>query len=155
MLLDKLRGGRQLLDHESMACLLVLLFLDDQRVNTMKLHRVVRNLCLHGPSRQWIIKALLSILEKVCGKPESTAMPTTPSEKKYVGQGAIAKTPSAQGATSNSQQVALVPHQPSWLTMSIDGAFGSKTSVFTINRANSKKSATKFNEANTTVSLST
>jgi len=152
MMLDKLRGGRQLLDHESMACLLVLLFLDDQRVNTMKLHRVVRNLCFHGPSRQWIIKALLSILEKVCGKPEATVGPTTPSEKKHVGQGAIAKTPSTS-TTPQTPSGPLVPHQPSWLTMSIDGAFGSKTSVFTINRVNSKKSTNKFNEANTTISI--
>lgn len=67
--MDKLsRGGRQLLDHESLACLLVLLFIDDTRINTVKLHRVIRNLCIHGPSRGWIIKALLSILEKVSGK---------------------------------------------------------------------------------------
>lgn len=69
--IDKLsRGGRQLLDHESLACLLVLLFIDDTRMNTVKLHRVIRNLCIHGPSRSWIIKALLSILEKVSGKQE-------------------------------------------------------------------------------------
>ena len=61
--MDKLsRGGRQLLDHESLACLLVLLFIDDTRINTVKLHRVIRNICIHGPSRGWIIKALLSIL---------------------------------------------------------------------------------------------
>jgi hypothetical protein len=66
--MDKLsRGGRQLLDHESLTCLLVLLFIDDTRMNTVKLHRVIRNLCIHGPSRAWIIKALLSILEKVSG----------------------------------------------------------------------------------------
>ncbi len=66
--IDKLsRGGRQLLDHESLTCLLVLLFIDDTRLNIAKLHRVIRNLCIHGPSRAWIIKALLSILEKVSG----------------------------------------------------------------------------------------
>ena len=66
------RGGRQLLDHESLACLLVLLFIDDPRMNTVKLHRVVRNLCIHGPSRGWIIRALLSILEKVSGHKNET-----------------------------------------------------------------------------------
>lgn len=64
------RNGRQLLDHESLACLLVLLFIDDARMNMTKLHRVVRNLCIHGPSRAWVIRALLSILEKVSGKQE-------------------------------------------------------------------------------------
>ena len=66
------RGGRQLLDHESLACLLVLLFIDDSRMNTVKLHRVIRNLCIHGPSRSWNIKALLSILEKVSGKQDGS-----------------------------------------------------------------------------------
>ena len=71
------RGGRQLLDHESLACLLVLLFIDDPRMNTVKLHRVVRNLCIHGPSRGWIIRALLSILEKVSGNRSETATGTS------------------------------------------------------------------------------
>jgi hypothetical protein len=62
------RGGRQLLEQESLACLLVLLFVEDARMNTVKLHRVIRNLCIHGPSRGWIIRALLSILEKVSGR---------------------------------------------------------------------------------------
>ena len=41
-------------------------------MNTVKLHRVVRNLCIHGPSRGWIIRALLSILEKVSGHKNET-----------------------------------------------------------------------------------
>lgn len=54
--LERVRTGRQLLDHESIACLLVLLFIDDPRMNMTKLQRVVRNLCIHSPSRAWIIK---------------------------------------------------------------------------------------------------
>lgn len=56
--------GRQLLDHESMACLLVLLFVDEPKINTLRLHRVIRNLCYHGSTREWIVKALLSIMER-------------------------------------------------------------------------------------------
>ena len=59
----KLRG-RQLLDHESMACLLVLLFIDEPKINTMRLHRVIRNLCYHGSTREWVVKALLNIMER-------------------------------------------------------------------------------------------
>ena len=70
--LDKTRSGRQLLDHESLACLLVLLFIEDARLNMTKLHRVVRNLCIHGATRAWVIKALLCILDKVSGKSSST-----------------------------------------------------------------------------------
>ena len=56
MPLERVRTGRQLLDHESIACLLVLLFIDDPRMNMTKLHRLVRNLCIHSPTRAWIIK---------------------------------------------------------------------------------------------------
>lgn len=56
--------GRQLLDHESMACLLVLLFVDEPKINTLRLHRVIRNLCYHGNTREWVVRALLSIMER-------------------------------------------------------------------------------------------
>lgn len=59
--LERVRTGRQLLDHESIACLLVLLFIDDPRMNMTKLHRVVRNLCIHSPTRAWIIKGIFII----------------------------------------------------------------------------------------------
>lgn len=156
-LLDKLtRGGRQLLDHESLACLLVLLFIDDTRLSTIKLHRVVRNLCIHGPSRAWIIKALLSILEKVCGKPEQLAIEdksSSSSTRKATTQVASSgKTTANLNNSISNDGKAMVSYQPSWLTMSIDGAFGSKTNVFTIYRANTKKAQAKINEANTSVS---
>lgn len=56
--------GRHLLDHEALSCLLVLLFIDEPKLNTTRLHRVLRNLCYHGPTRDWVIKSLLSILER-------------------------------------------------------------------------------------------
>lgn len=56
--------GRQLLDHESLSCLLVLLFVDDPKLNTGRLHRVIRNLCYHVQTRDWVVKALLSIIDK-------------------------------------------------------------------------------------------
>ncbi len=75
-------------------------------------------MCIHGPSREWIIKALLSILEKVSGAPVNSVNST--------------KSPSSHLAST----------QPAWLTMSMDGAFGSKTHVFTINRPLHKKTST-------------
>nr|KAG5697092.1 hypothetical protein BaRGS_002008 [Batillaria attramentaria] len=56
--------GRHLLDHEALTCLLVLLFMDEPKLNTSRLHRVLRNLCYHGPTRTWILRALLSILQR-------------------------------------------------------------------------------------------
>lgn len=46
----------------------------------------------------------------------------------------------ALSTATTSSSNSLVPSQPSWLTMSIDGAFGSKTNVFTINKPFQKKS---------------
>lgn len=51
----KLRGCF-LLDHEALACLLVLLFVDEPQLNTVRLHRVLRNLCHHRPTRNWLVK---------------------------------------------------------------------------------------------------
>ncbi|XP_066283508.1 E3 ubiquitin-protein ligase HUWE1-like [Branchiostoma lanceolatum] len=56
--------GRQLLDHEALACLLVLLFVDEPKLNTSRLHRVLRNLCYHSGTRMWVVHALLSILDR-------------------------------------------------------------------------------------------
>lgn len=47
-----------------MSCLLVLLFVDEPKINTLRLHRVIRNLCYHGSTREWVVRALLSIMER-------------------------------------------------------------------------------------------
>ncbi|XP_017050710.2 LOW QUALITY PROTEIN: E3 ubiquitin-protein ligase HUWE1 [Drosophila ficusphila] len=53
-----------LLDPDSLATLLLFLFVEDQKMNSMRLHRVIRNLCHHEPTRDWIISALISIVQK-------------------------------------------------------------------------------------------
>lgn len=53
-----------LLDPDSLATLLLFLFVEDQKVNSVRLHRVIRNLCHHEPTRDWIIRALISIIQK-------------------------------------------------------------------------------------------
>lgn len=63
LLNSKLRC-KQLLDNEALSCLLILLFVDEPKLNITRLHRVLRNLCNHIPTRQWIIQSLLSIMEK-------------------------------------------------------------------------------------------
>lgn len=56
--------GRQLLDHEALTCLLILLFVDEPKLNIGRLHRVLKNLCHHIPTRIWVINSLLAIMEK-------------------------------------------------------------------------------------------
>lgn len=112
--------GRQLLDHEALACLLVLLFVDEPRLNTGRLHRVLRNLCYHPPTRHWVVKSLLSILEKTKeNRPLEAPLQQQPGGRaggKKWGKGV----PQAQ--------------QPSWLSISLDAALGCRTSVFQIMR---------------------
>jgi hypothetical protein len=55
--------GRQLLDFDGLACLLILLFVDDVKLNVNRLHRVLRNLCYHQPTRDWIVSSLLAMLQ--------------------------------------------------------------------------------------------
>ena len=56
--------GRQLLDNEALSCLLILLFVEEPKLNTIRLHRVLRNLCYHIPTRQWVTQSLLAIMDK-------------------------------------------------------------------------------------------
>ncbi|XP_054925199.1 E3 ubiquitin-protein ligase HUWE1 isoform X3 [Dermacentor andersoni] len=130
--------GRQLLDHEALACLLVLLFVDEPRLNTGRLHRVLRNLCYHPPTRHWVVKSLLSILEKTKeNKPLEAAGASLDST---AIAGANAASPGSQQQTargkklSKGQSAGLQQQQPSWLSISLDAALGCRTSVFQIVR---------------------
>ena len=58
------RPGQQLLDKDSLTCLLILFFVDDQHLNLGRLHKILRSLCCHVATRDWILRSLLSILEK-------------------------------------------------------------------------------------------
>lgn len=100
------RQGRRLLDHESLASLLILMFLDEQKFNSNRLQRVIRNLCYHVPTRDWIINALLSIIER---SNESTENPTSPD-------------------------VLHVASRPLWLNIRLDAALGARNNVFIIKR---------------------
>ncbi len=128
--LERARNGRQLLDHESLACLLVLLFIDEPRMNMTKLHRVVRNLCIHGPTRAWVIRALLSILEKVSGRQDQELdqqqqqqqqnLAVTSGKEKAAGRGVPSGTSKQPMMGLSSRPPSSTPvqqAQPSWLTM--------------------------------------
>ena len=90
--------GRHLLDHEALSCLLVLLFIDEPKLNTTRLHRVLRNLCYHGPTRDWVVKSLLSILER-SNEARANAAELFP----------ITSTPSTKGKRINSRMLTAAP----------------------------------------------
>ena len=77
--------GRQLLDHEALSCLLILLFVDEPKLNIARLHRVLKNLSQHPTTRQWVIQSLLTIMERTREsrdiEPPRTRKGSTPGQK--------------------------------------------------------------------------
>ena len=120
--------GRQLLDHEGLSCLLILLFIDDTKLNTTRLHRILRNLCYHAPTRDWVVKCLLSILEKANmttdQQPQHTQLDTPTPAKIRKSVGGSKETKESRGAG-----------QTSWLNISMDAALGFRANVFQVSRA--------------------
>lgn len=133
--------GRQLVDLEALTCLLVLLFVNEPKLNTARLHRVLRNLSYHATTRQWILQALLSIMDRtsVCGG-------TPPIEIGNKKTGAAGETTTATGETnpmmtSSSTGSSVVKSTPSWLSISMEAALGCRANVFQVERGASKKSS--------------
>ena len=161
--------GRQLLDHEGLSCLLILLFLDDPKINTTRLHRILRNLCYHAPTREWVVKSLLSILEKSNeGKQQnqlssinyvpnqndscnqiSAQVDTPPTKMRKSTNRSSASNDNTSNTGSNvSSSITATKSegrttQPSWLNISMDAALGFRANVFQINKVTSggKKSS--------------
>ncbi|XP_076304373.1 LOW QUALITY PROTEIN: HECT, UBA and WWE domain containing E3 ubiquitin protein ligase 1 [Tachypleus tridentatus] len=133
--------GKQLLDHEALSCLLVLLFMDEPKLNTTRLHRVLRNLCYHPPTRQWMIKSLLSILERTKDFREAESTPGI-VEMYHRGK----KSSSKIHVDTSSPQLHrsdLRSSQPTWLSVSLDAALGCRTSVFQVHKHSTKRPSEK------------
>lgn len=143
--------GRLLLDHEALSCLLVLLFVDEPKLNTSRLHRVLRNLCYHSQTRGWVIRSLLSILQR---SSESEVCVETPrledsrgKRSTQVSCGGKATTTSSLSSSSTSSLELLnrvesrSSSQLSWLSVSMDAALGCRTNIFQIQRVSSRKHA--------------
>ncbi|XP_037772840.1 E3 ubiquitin-protein ligase HUWE1-like isoform X4 [Penaeus monodon] len=163
--------GRQLLDHEAMTCLLVLLFVDEPKLNTGRLHRVLRYLCHHAPTRDWVIKALLSILER-CGDPTLSSsraagpstdlpMPSLPPitpepASKCGGKKGTAGGRGDQAPLSSTpvwRSESRSPAAPSWLSMSMDAALGCRASIFQIHRTQPTGKRTSVASLTTAVNI--
>ena len=93
--------GKQILDQEGLACLLVLLFLDQSKIHFNRLFRIFRNLSQHVPSRSWLISSLLAILKR-------NSLHTCPRPGQYPA----------------------IVNQSHWLNMTINAALGSHVAVF-------------------------
>lgn len=107
------RHGAPLLDQESLASILVLLFIDDPNIGTLRLYRVIRNLCFHIPTRKWIIKSLLSIIMR-CNEE---------SMEHYLEPVGNVTGASSKKTNQNDEKV-------KWLKLRLDSALGGRANVF-------------------------
>ena len=158
--------GRLLLDHEALSCLLVLLFVDEPKLNTSRLHRVLRNLCYHSQTRGWVIRSLLSILQRsseseVCLETSRLdeargKRATAASQAGYGGKAAAQASSSLSSSSSSSSSSSLEllnrvesrsSSQLSWLSVSMDAALGCRTNIFQIQRASGRKHADRHSSA--------
>ncbi|XP_062871591.1 E3 ubiquitin-protein ligase HUWE1 isoform X2 [Trichomycterus rosablanca] len=149
--------GRLLLDHEALSCLLVLLFVDEPKLNTSRLHRVLRNLCYHSQTRGWVIRSLLSILQRsseseLCLETarldESRGKRAQGSGSSGSSKGSNSSSQSSVASSSSSSSLELLnrvesrsSNQLSWLSVSMDAALGCRTNIFQIQRASGRKHA--------------
>lgn len=136
--------GRHLLDHDALACLLVLLFVEEPRLNTGRLHKVLRNLCYHEETRSWLINAMIATLRRTSGQHSDGSCPvasfegSTQGESSSSSQSDRTESPcrleeylqTQEHCTSDSKSA----KQHSWLSFGVRTSLGSRTNVFCIKR---------------------
>ena len=117
-------GSKQMLDQEALTCLLVLLFLDQNKLHNNRLHRIVKNVSQHQPTRAWILSSLLAIIRETSIVP--TALPThphlsatcpmPPSLTPRQGSSALDHLSTSSSASSHYNHRALVTSTPNMAT---------------------------------------
>ena len=123
-------GSKQMLDQEALTCLLVLLFLDQNKLHNNRLHRIVKNVSQHQPTRAWILSSLLAIIRETSIVP--TALPTHPHLSTTCPmpppltpkQGSSLDHPASSSSSSSHYQGALVTSTPNVATTCTSGSGG-------------------------------
>lgn len=136
--------GRHLLDHEALACLLVLLFVEEPRLNTGRLHKVLRNLCYHDETRSWLISAMITILRRTSGQQSDGSCPLPSMESASHAEPSSSNSEPDRTAspcrldeylnTQESASDSKASKQHSWLSFGVRTSLGSRTNVFCIKR---------------------
>lgn len=81
-----------------------MLFVEANKICTLRFHRVIRNLCYHIPTRDWIIRTILSIIERSNMQPKQ------------------------------NEQLQTISNRPHWLNIRLDAALGNRNNIFIIKR---------------------
>ena len=139
--------GRHLLDHEALTCLLVLLFVEEPRLNTGRLHKVLRNLCYHDETRSWLISALISILCRTSGQNSDGSCAVPYLENASHGETSNSRVERTENNSEspctldeylltqgNASSITKTLKQQSWLSFGVHTSLGSRTNVFCIKR---------------------
>ena len=140
-------NSKQMLDQDALTCLLVLLFLDQSKLHNNRLHRIIRNLSQHSPTRAWILSSLLAIIKEM-RKSSPSSFPGHAANHLTSSAGALSSTcPMPPPLVSNDAGVlsaTLVsattctvsasipqpqPTSPHWLDMGINAALGSHAKI--------------------------
>lgn len=135
--------GRQILDNEALVCLLILLFVDEPRLNVNRLHKVIRNFCYHEETRLWVIQSLISILRRTSGQnPDGSCIQGVTSHVRGKGPGKKSEAKSTsrtledqlgnEGRSSSDLQSHV---HSSWFNMSVDAALGCRAQIFNIQKS--------------------
>ena len=117
-------GAKQMLDQEGLACLLLLFFVDQNKLHVSRLHRVIKNLCQHPQTRAWMLASILSILQESCCSSSLLSNESQPPEIHIV-----------TGAAQNVGNF-------SWLNLSISAALGCHAPVLHFNKTGSNNAVT-------------
>lgn len=122
-------ASKQMLDTESLTCILVLLFLDQNRFHVNRLHRIIKNLCQHVSTRAWILSSLLEIIRKLNLPLVGAPCPMPPV---LTSTSSIQERPSCSDTSRSTPVVVTTPHYntPHWLNINVDAALGSHAQVF-------------------------
>lgn len=117
-------AAKQMLDQEGLACLLLLFFIDQNKLHISRLHRVIKNLCQHPQTRAWMLASILSILQESCCSPS-----LIPNENQ------LHEVHVVTGTAHNTGNF-------SWLNLSISAALGCHAPVLQFNKTGTDSSVT-------------
>ncbi|RZB39554.1 DUF913, HECT, DUF908 and/or WWE domain containing protein [Asbolus verrucosus] len=119
----------------------ILLFTDDPHLGKLRLHRVIRNLCYHAPTREWIVNALLSIIDKsVHVKPDENLNKPV---RKMPKPG-----PLSSKLMTDSK---LLQNNGNWLNIRMEAALGCSANVFIVNRTSTGKRSDRSSSASISI----
>ena len=127
--------SRQVLDHDSLVCLLLLLFVEETKLNTNFLHRIFRNLCYHSPTRDWLVASLVAVLQRAGELQPPTKAPFDTSAMEVTPSSPPKMQKQFPKKVSWPSDVASVgTRNRSWMSIRLEAALGSRSSIFQVSK---------------------